>query len=134
MTQTARKKWPETAPYNDAIKAFDAALTRAARDKKFRDRLTASPASAKEAVADIGNIDIPADRVIVFYEPKAPKVVGIAQAESNGQGIAAKASSGSTSSENVHVFYLPPLNENDTTTEYKYETYFMCCYDQWLRT
>ena len=69
----ARKKWPETAPYNDAIDAFDKALTRAGWDESFRKRLTDSPVSAKAAVAEIGEIDIPDDRVIVFYETQGPK-------------------------------------------------------------
>src|SRR5687767_13208878 len=61
-----QNKWPETAPYNAAIDAFDAALTRAGYDKAFRTRLTASPASAKAAIAELGNFTIPEDRVIVF--------------------------------------------------------------------
>ena len=34
--------WPETAPYNAAIQAFDAALTRAGWDLSFRQRLIKS--------------------------------------------------------------------------------------------
>jgi hypothetical protein len=137
--QPARKKWPESAPYIDAIKAFDAALTRAARDEAFRHRVTSSPASAKAAVAEIGNIDIPDDRVIVFYEPQAPKsdaapsALGAENVAAQMEAAVPVPMAGSSSSENVHVFYLPPLNPEDTTTEYKYEEFFMCCYDQWLR-
>src|SRR5205823_980705 len=58
--------WPETAPYNAAILAFDAALTRAAWDMGFRQRLIKSPDSAKEAVAEEGHINIPASKAIVF--------------------------------------------------------------------
>jgi hypothetical protein len=125
--QPVQKKWPETAPYNDAINAFSAALTRGARDEVFRKRLTSSPDSAKAAVAEIGNIDIPDDRVIVFYEPQPPKAAAVEKASARKQ----VAAGGSTSSENIHVFYLPPLNPEDTTTEYKYAEFFMCCYDQW---
>ena len=44
-------EWPERAPYDAAINAFDAALTRAGWDSEFRQWLIKSPTSAKEAVA-----------------------------------------------------------------------------------
>lgn len=129
----ARKKWPETAPYNDAIDAFDQALTRAGWDEAFRKRLTDSPASAKTAVAEIGAIDIPNDRVIVFYEPQGPKPAGADKAAARAKS-AAGAAGASQSSENVHVFYLPPFKQSDQSKKYTYEQFFMCCYDMWLRT
>src|ERR1700730_6860975 len=64
----APAEFPESAPYNAAINAFDAALTRAGWDSEFRQRLLKSPDSAKKAVAEIGNITIPANKVIIFYE------------------------------------------------------------------
>ena len=128
-----QKKWPETAPYNDAIDAFDKALTRAGWDEAFRKRLTESPASAKKAVAEIGEIDIPDDRVIVFYEPQGPKPAAADKATPRTK-LAAAAAGESQSSENVHVFYLPPLHKDDQSKKYTYEQFFMCCYDMWLRT
>jgi len=132
----ARKKWPETAPYNDAIDAFDKALTRAGWDEAFRKRLTESPASAKATVAEIGEIDIPDDRVIVFYEAQGPKrTAAAAKATSPAPARFAAGTAGdSQSSENVHVFYLPPFNNGDQSKKYTYEQFFMCCYDDWLRT
>jgi hypothetical protein len=128
----ARKKWPETAPYNDAIDVFDKALTRAGWDEAFRKRLIDSPASAKAAVAEIGEIDIPNDRVIVFYEPQGPKQPAAAKAKPHAMfGVGAAGES--QSSENVHVFYLPPFNKGDQSKKYTYEEFFMCCYDSWLR-
>jgi hypothetical protein len=128
-----RKKWPETAPYNDAIDAFDKVLSRAGWDEVFRKGLTESPASAKKAVAEIGEIDIPDDRVIVFFEPQGPKPAPADQAK-RGTMSAAGDAGASQSSENVHVFYLPPLNKDDQSKKYTYEQFFMCCYDAWLRT
>src|SRR5712691_1506102 len=69
----APAQWPESAPYDAAIEAFDAALTRAGWDLEFRQRLIKTPDSAKEAVAEIGNITIPASKVIVFYEAQTAK-------------------------------------------------------------
>jgi hypothetical protein len=126
-------EWPESAPYDAAINAFDAALTRASWDLEFRQRLIKSPASGKEAVAEVGNITIPASKVIVFYEaqPAKPEAKS-ASAESNNY-IPVQLSSVSKSNENVHVFYLPPFKKDDRTKTYKYEDYFMCCYDFWKR-
>src|SRR5438874_13513538 len=69
----APAEWPESAPYDDAIEAFDAALTRAGWDSEFRERLIKTPDSAKQAVAEAGNIRIPANKVIVFYEGQPAK-------------------------------------------------------------
>ena len=132
-TKEVSAEWPESAPYNAAINAFDAALTRASWDLEFRQRLIQSPGSAKEAVAEVGNIKIPASKVIVFYEAQSAKPEAkSASAESNNY-IPVQLSSVSKSNENVHVFCLPPFKKNDKTKKYKYEDYFMCCYDYWKR-
>jgi len=128
---TKPAEWPESAPYNAAINAFDAALTRAGWDSEFRQRLLKSPDSAKKAVAEIGNIKIPANKVIIFYEAQpAKRDAKSATTESNAY-IPVELSSASKSNENVHVFYLPPFKKDDKTKTYKYEDYFMCCYDLW---
>jgi hypothetical protein len=126
--------WPETAPYNAAIHAFDAALTRAAWDLNFRQRLTSSPEAAKAAVAEEGHIKIPANKIIVFYEPQPPKpeTKTSASAEQDAY-LPASLRSESKSNENIHVFYLPPFNDKDRGKQYRYEDYFMCCYDFWRR-
>jgi len=123
----ARAKWPETVPYDAAIHAFDAALTKAVRDPAFRARLTQSPDSAKKAVEDVGNINVLPHRVIVFYEPQSAPGANPAAA------IAANAAAfnwGSRSNENIHVFVLP-AKDSDATKEYHYEDYMMCCYPVW---
>jgi hypothetical protein len=130
----AQADWPETAPYNTAIHAFDAALTRAGWDLSFRQRLIKSPESARAAVAEEGHIRIPANKVILFYEAQPPKPDTTKSASITDNAYRAIAlQSESKSNENVHVFYLPPFKENDRTKHYKYEDYFMCCYDEWRR-
>jgi hypothetical protein len=130
----AELSWPETAPYTAAIHAFDVALTRAGWDLSFRQRLIKSPDSARAAVAEEGHIKIPASKVIVFYEaqPPKPNATKSAVIDQNAY-IAVGLQSESKSNEDVHVFYLPPYKENDKTKQYRYEDYFMCCYDQWRR-
>ena len=130
----ATATWPETAPYTAAIHAFDAALTRAGWDSSFRQRLIESPDSARAAVAEEGRIAIPASKVIVFYEaqPPKPNATKSALVEQDAY-VAVALQSASKSNENVHVFYLPPFKENDKTKQYRYEEYFMCCYDAWRR-
>jgi len=125
--------WPESAPYDAAIEAFDAALTRAGWDLEFRQRLIKSPDSAKEAVAEVGNITIPASKVIVFYEAQPAKPEAKSASTESNNYIAAQLSSVSKSNENVHVFCLPPFKKDDKSKKYKYEKYFMCCYDVWKR-
>jgi hypothetical protein len=134
--QGARAEWPREVPYDAAIKAFDAVLTKAVRDPAFRARLTESPDSAKTAVEEVGNINIPKTRVIVFYEPQAAPSPSPAAARA-AQGAAAALvrpavalTWGSRSNENIHVFVLPPETA-DVNKEYHYEDYMMCCYPVW---
>jgi hypothetical protein len=124
--------WPESAPYNAAIDAFDAALTRAAWDPEFRQRLIKSPDSAKEALAEVGDIKIPASKVIIFYEaqPARPDIAKSASAQDSAYTLVQLLSQ-SKSNENVHVFCLPPFKKNDKTKKYKYVEIFMWCYDDW---
>jgi hypothetical protein len=126
--------WPESAPYDAAIEAFDAALTRAGWDLEFRQRLIKTPDSAKEAVAEAGDIKIPANKVIVFYEAQPAKADGARSATAQDNAYTfVQLSSQSKSNENVHVFCLPPFKKDDKSKKYKYENYFMCCYDFWKR-
>lgn len=127
----APAEWPESAPYNAAISAFDAALTRAGWDSEFRQRLLKSPDSAKKAVAEIGNIKIPANKVIIFYEAQPAKPDAKSATTESNAYIPVELSSASKSNENIHVFYLPPFKKDDKAKTYKYEDYFMCCYDVW---
>jgi hypothetical protein len=118
--------WPVKEPYDTAICAFDKALTKASRNKSFRARLTQSCDSAKKAVAEVGNINIPADRIIIFYEGEAVKAV-----PQDKRKEAHKLLGQSYSNEKIHVFVLPEWKNNDTA-EYRYEEYFMGMYDAWL--
>jgi hypothetical protein len=96
------KEWN---PQN-AIAAFTAALSRAGHDRVFRDRLTASPDSARAAVSEEGQIDIPPDVVTVFHEDKL--------------------------NEKCHVFYLPPFDAAKKDVVHPYEAHFQCCYNAWV--
>lgn len=118
--QNGPAEWPTKAPYDDAICAFDKALTQASRDKEFRQRLTESCDSAKKAVAEIGNIAIPDDRVIIFYEGEAAEIRKRKVAKFKG----------SRSSEKIHVFVLPDWNDKGP---HRYEEYFVGMYEYWLR-
>jgi hypothetical protein len=103
---SGKKPWPkdsnDTAAVEGAKAAFTASLKRSAQDRKFRDQLTASCESARQAVVKEGDIDIPDDVVIMFYE---------------------------ASKYNDHfAFYLPPLNEQ-AHTPYRFtdDSYLQCC-------
>lgn len=122
--------WPTATPYDAGICAFDKALTTAARDRAFRDRLLDSCDSAKQAIAEIGNLKIPCDRMIVFFEVEA----GPGKRISDDQRKTLDAIYRGRSNERVHVFFLPPFNPNDTTTVYRYEGYFLGFYDAWKTT
>jgi hypothetical protein len=95
-------------PWNptNAVAAFTATLTRSGYDRDFRNRLKASPDSAKQAVSDEGNIDIPKDIVIIFHENEREE------------------------REKHHCFYLPPFDEN-ARTKHEYAEHFECCYNPW---
>jgi hypothetical protein len=88
--------------------------------------LLLSSDSARAAVAEIGNMHIPKDRVMVFYEGEA-NVKGVSEDLRKDM----KALWESRSSEKVHVFVLPPFDPNNTTKTYKYRDWFMCCYEAW---
>jgi hypothetical protein len=98
---------------DNIAKAFTDVLKLSATDKAFRKRLTGLPdqqgtsaalQSAKEAVADVGNIEIPAEIVIFFHED--------------------------VSNERYHMFYLPPFDSN-TQTKYEYRAHFEGVYFVW---
>jgi hypothetical protein len=130
MNQGGTTEWPTEPPYNAAIQAFDAALTKAVREPAFRARLTQSTDSAKQAVAEAGHINIPANRVIMFYEAQATPGASPSPGAAMAKGIAMNWDS--RSNENIHVFVLPP-KESDVSKTYLYEDYFMCCYQGWRR-
>jgi hypothetical protein len=96
-----KKPW---TPEN-AVAAFNATLTRSAHDRTFRDRLT-SPESAKQAVSEEGDVDIPSEVVIVFHEGRY--------------------------NDKYHVFWLPTFDQN-TQASHTYKYHFKCCYNAWLK-
>lgn len=98
---SAKLPWNPT----NAVAAFTAALTRAGFDRDFRNRLTGSTDSARTAVAEAGNLDIPTDKVIMFHEDE--------------------------SNENYHVFYLPDYDEQVPHKQHEYSKYFQGCYSPW---
>src|SRR5439155_20966713 len=95
-----KKKWEK----RNAIAAFDAALTRSGYDPVFRNRLTASVESARQAVSEEGQVTIPENVIIMTHEDNL--------------------------SGNYHVFDLPPFNENAHVAE-EYHIHLGCCYDPW---
>jgi hypothetical protein len=94
------QEWNQTS----AAAAFTASLTRSAHDKVFRNRLTASPGSAKQAVSEEGQIAVPNQVVILFHEDKY--------------------------NENYHIFDLPQFDGNARAT-HEYRQHFECCYQVW---
>ena len=118
-TSNEEPKLPWTKP--NAKVAFTKALTEASRSATFRQRLMASCDSAKTAVADLGNIDIPKEAFILFFEPKdaQPPASALASASAPGRD-----------NENYHIFVLPPLQAGGSET-YLYEDYLRCCYPVW---
>jgi hypothetical protein len=142
----APAKWPTEVPHKAAMDAFSAALTEAGWNKETRDALKASPDSAKQKVTQLGNIDIPADIFIMFYEPQTDKQSTTEATLSssilkNGKYGVFRTTDGktfksefddNTSSEKYHIFALPPFNENDKTKKYYYnDGYLKCCYREW---
>src|SRR6266404_1330578 len=139
---TPAKQWPTRAPYDDAIDAFDEALTKAVRDPAFRQELT-NPKTARDAVARVWNIQIPDDRIIIFYEPQSLGITSTwlpntTAEKSNQRGTFRTDDGGKTwanmfgsrSNENVHVFVLPEASSDPKQT-YRYEKQFECCYEWW---
>lgn len=139
-------KWPTGVPHKVAMDAFSAALTEAGWNKETRDALKASPESAKQKVAKLGNVDIPSEIFIMFYEPQTEKQstsdATLSEcAMKNGKYGVFRTTDGktfksqfsdNTSSEKHHIFALPPFNENDKTKNYYYnDGYLMCCYREW---
>jgi len=99
-----KKSWTP----DNAREAFSQALTEAAHNGAFRKRLTDSIDSAKQAVSDIANIDIPKGVVIVFHEGKY--------------------------NDNYHVFYLPDFEEakpDDPHETHEYKKHFQAAYHVW---
>jgi len=97
---SGKKQWNQ----KNAVAAFNMALTRSAYDRVFRDRLTASSDSAKQAVSEEGQIAVPNEIVILFHEDKQ--------------------------NENYHVFDLPQFDGNARAT-HAYKQHLECCYPVW---
>jgi len=136
--------WPTKPPFAVAIKALTSTLTRAASDGEFRKQLLRSSDSAKTCIENQGNVTIPPDRVFVFFEgqdlPTKSWLPPVAGTPNKDRGTFRTDDGGKTwvnlfgasrSSENIHVFVLPPFDPNNTTTVYTYQEYFKCCYDYW---
>ncbi len=85
--------------------ALDAAMTRAGYDSHFRDRLTASCDSAKNAVSEEGRIDIRKDAQMIFHSK-----IG---------------------DERYHIFELPPFDPN-SRKEHLYSDSFQGLYPLWV--
>jgi hypothetical protein len=142
-------QWPTGAPHKVAIDAFTKSLTKASRDADFRKKLL-DPATAKDAVAKEGNVNIPPNVVILFYESEAnatpqasPGLSPLANLKAAGLNkfaLFATNNGGATwrdvspatrgVNENYHVFCLPPFNKDGTQT-YEYKDFLVGCYPVW---
>ncbi len=93
---------------DNAAAAFTKVLTEAAHNGIFRKRLTDSIDSAKQAVSELANINIPKNVVIVFHEDKY--------------------------NDNYHIFYLPDFKEakpDDPHETHEYRKHFQAAYRVW---
>lgn len=64
-----RKAWDELTN-DEKLDRLTSVLTRAGSDRTFRERCLTSPQSAKEAVAEAGDIAFPPDFEIEFLTPE----------------------------------------------------------------
>src|SRR5215831_209684 len=64
-----KKEWNP----DNGVAALTAALSRSGYDAAFRKRLSDSCESARQAVIEAGNIAVPDNVVMMFYEPGAYK-------------------------------------------------------------
>jgi hypothetical protein len=62
------KNW-EAMTNDEKLDRLTSVLTRAGSDRKFRDQCLTSPASAKKAVSEAGEIEFPLDFEIEFLTP-----------------------------------------------------------------
>lgn len=143
-----KAQWPKKGEkHKTAIDAFTKALTLASHDSDFRKRLI-KPDSAKIAVAEVGNIDIPDEDVIVFYENEATESSGL----SSQSSVRATVSSGGETrmtvrtndngktwvnvfrdigrNEHYHIFCLPPFDKN-SKQEQIYQKWQTGAYNVW---
>jgi hypothetical protein len=96
-----KKEWnPE-----NGVAAFSAALTKAGHDEDFRNRLIKSWDSARDAVSEVGEVEIPTEIRITFHEDEL--------------------------NDKYHVFYLPPLDPDKKIIPYEYATFFQGNYNAW---
>jgi hypothetical protein len=110
MTKPESPDIGEKKPWtpDNAAAAFSQALTEAAHNGAFRKRLTDSTDSAKQAISEIANIDIPQQVVIVFHEKKY--------------------------NDDYHVFYLPDFKEakpDEIHETHEYRKHFQAAYHVW---
>lgn len=139
---------PDDATREKVIKAFDAVLTHAAVKPTdgFRAQITGVEvvAAAKTAVQQevdkqnppAGTITIPADIVIMFYEPDpAGEAAGVKQSKSAMSTSAEKSLEAawkamSDSNHQYHVFALPAIDGKP----HFYKDQLRCCYPAWRPT
>src|SRR5437016_354917 len=114
-TTTAKRDW-NSMSIQDKIDVFNAVLTKSSADAAFRTRLKESTEEAKKAVAEQGNMTIPDDVFIMFYEPSA------------GRSMKTATKFSGEINDKYHVFALPPVGDGK---QHFYKDHLMCCYPPW---
>jgi hypothetical protein len=124
-TTSSKVPWPKPGEkHKNAIDAFTKTLTRGSYDWEFRQRLL-KPDTAKIAVAEEGNIDIPETEVIVFYENEGDQ----SSADKRGPLMWAWAYP-DMRNEHYHFFCLPPFDKN-SKEEQAYQKWQTGAYRVW---
>jgi hypothetical protein len=135
QTPSPAPQWPSTQDRPKVKVGFTRALNRAAREKDYRkalldftkpDLVRAKVQEELRKVPGCENTTIPTEIMLVFYEPQ-PSGVHLAPSPMPKE---MKDFLEQWENRNVHVFYLPDFNVNDTT-DHPYDVHIMCCYRPW---
>jgi hypothetical protein len=126
-------QWPTMADRDKVKAGFTKALTRSAKDKKFRDDLLkfADQKTVKSRVEEelhkvegAETMAIPDEIVLIFYEQQG------SGSGNNEPTKEMKTFMGIGENRNYHAFYLPVFDPNDQTT-HPYGVHIKCCYFPW---
>jgi hypothetical protein len=129
------QQWPSVADRPNVKKGFTRALNRSARDQQYRDALLdfTKQDTVRDKVQDAlrqvpgcENMTIPNEITLIFYVPQK----GASLHVGNAMPKEMKAQLEKWENRNLHVFYLPDFNPNDTA-DHPYDVHIMCCYKPW---
>lgn len=135
QTPSPAPQWPSMQDRAKVKMGFTRALNRSAREKTYRDALLdfTKPDVVRVKVQEelrkvpgCKNMTIPTEIVLMFYEPQ-PSAAHLALSPMPTE---VKDFMEKWENRNVHVFYLPDYNVNDTT-DHPYDLHIRCCYRPW---